>query len=129
MAKSKSADLTVIGSSAVIEGSIRVEGAIRLNGRFEGVLIVEGPAWIGASGSVAGDVVANELNVGGRLEGSVSVRDHLHVARDGRLHGDVRYGSLEVDRGGILAGTTIQGEDTISMDVDESGAIADPVPA
>lgn len=130
-AKGKTGDPTLIGSAVIIEGSIRVEGPLQLNGRLSGVLIVEGAAAIGATGMVIGDVVANDLRVTGRVEGNVSVRDHLHVANGGCVRGDVRYGTLQVDRGGILAGTTVQGEDTISLDaeLDEAATIPEPLPA
>ena len=113
------AEPTVIGDGVVIEGSIRVDGSIRVNGHIEGILIVEGEASIGPRGEILGDIFAGDLTVGGRLEGNVSVRDLLHVAGGGNLLGDVRYGSLQVDRGGVLTGRTIPGEDTISIEAED----------
>jgi cytoskeletal protein CcmA (bactofilin family) len=126
--------LTVIGADAVISGSIRVDGAIRLSGVLEGALIVEGKATIEAEGRLVGDVFADELSIAGRLEGNASVRDRLHVARSGNLSGNVCYGSLQVDRGGILVGSTMPGEDTISLDADgddaeDRGALPEAAPA
>jgi cytoskeletal protein CcmA (bactofilin family) len=59
---------------------------------------------------VIGEVVAEELAVGGRVEGKVSVRDHLHVAPGGIARGEVRYGSLQVERGGVIDGSTAHGD-------------------
>jgi len=121
--------LTVIGADAVISGSIRIDGAIRLNGMLEGVLIVEGKATIEAEGRLVGDVFADELSIAGRLEGNASVRDRLHVSRSGNLSGNVRYGSLQVDRGGILVGSTMPGEETISLDAEgDEVEDGDPLP-
>jgi cytoskeletal protein CcmA (bactofilin family) len=114
--------LTVIGADAVISGSIRVDGAIRLNGMLEGVLIVEGKATIESEGRLVGDVFADELTIAGRLEGNVAVRDRLYVAGSGNLSGAVRYGTLEVARGGIMVGSTMPGEETISLDDDGEDA-------
>jgi cytoskeletal protein CcmA (bactofilin family) len=129
--KGKSIEPSVLGSGVVIEGSVRVEGPIFVNGRIIGVLIVDGEASIGPTGLVLGDIVADDLTVGGRIEGNVSVRNNLHVTRTGVLVGNARYGSLEVDRGGILMGSTVQGEDTISLeaDADGAGAMVEPMPA
>jgi cytoskeletal protein CcmA (bactofilin family) len=120
---------TVIGSGAVIEGSIRVQGSVRVEGVVNGVLIVEGSAAIAAGGEVVGDVLADELSIAGRLDGNTSVRDHLHVARTGSLYGDARYGTLQVDRGGVLVGRPVPGEDKISMEVDELDASVAAEPA
>jgi cytoskeletal protein CcmA (bactofilin family) len=118
---------TVIGHDAVLQGSIRLESSLRIDGRIEGILIVEGVASIGPTGCVIGDMFAEEdLTVGGRIEGNVSVRKHLRVTRDGCIVGHVRYGSLQVERGGILTGSTAQGEDTISIDDEVEAAAAAP---
>ncbi len=126
--------LTVIGADVVISGSVRVDGPIRLSGVIEGVLIAEGKATIETDGRLVGDVFAEDLSVAGRLEGNASVRERLHVARSGSLSGNVRYGSLQVDRGGILVGSTIPGEDTISLDaegddVEDAVALPETAPA
>jgi cytoskeletal protein CcmA (bactofilin family) len=119
---------TVIGSGAVIEGSIRAQGPVRVEGVVNGVLIVEGDAAIAPGGEVIGDVLADELSISGRLDGNTSVRDHLHVACTGSLYGDARYGTLQVDRGGVLVGRPVPGEDKISIEVDafEANVVAEP---
>jgi cytoskeletal protein CcmA (bactofilin family) len=130
--KSHRAGPTVIGHKALVQGSIRLDGSLQIDGRIEGIVIVEGVASIGPTGCVIGDMFADDdLTVGGRIEGNVSVRKHLRITRDGCIIGHVRYGSLQVDRGGILTGSTAQGEDTISIDYElESAATApDPMPA
>jgi cytoskeletal protein CcmA (bactofilin family) len=124
-----SSTTTVIGSGAVIEGSIRAQGSVRVEGVINGVLIVEGRAAIADSGAVVGDVLADELSIAGRLDGNTSVRDHLHVARTGSLYGDARYGTLQVDRGGVLVGRPVPGEDKISIEVDAFDANVVPEPA
>jgi cytoskeletal protein CcmA (bactofilin family) len=131
--KSRSAGPTVIGHKALVQGSIRLESSLQIDGRIEGIVIVEGVASIGPTGCVIGDMFAeDDLTVVGRIEGNVSVRKHLRVTRDGCIIGHVRYGSLQVDRGGVLTGSTAQGEDTISMDNEVEAADAttpDPLPA
>jgi cytoskeletal protein CcmA (bactofilin family) len=103
---------TVIGKGTVIEGIIRVDGPIQVDGHIDGGLSAEGHASIGPTGCVLGDLTADELAVGGRVEGTISVRNHLYVAPGAIVRGDVRYGSLQVDRGGVIDGSALHGEET-----------------
>jgi cytoskeletal protein CcmA (bactofilin family) len=109
-AAANSSEPTVIGKGTVIEGTVRVKGRVQLDGQIEGSLIAEGHVSVGPTGSVMGEVIATELAVGGRVEGKVNVRDHLHIAPGGLARGEVRYGSLQVDRGGLIDGSTLHGE-------------------
>jgi cytoskeletal protein CcmA (bactofilin family) len=124
---------TVIGRGTLIEGTVRVSGRVQVDGRIDGTLVAEGPVSVGPSGSIIGEVVAHELAVGGRVEGKVSIREHLHVAPNGVCRGEVRYGSLQVDRGGVLDGSTAHGDDTSTLQTDadssESESSAMPVRA
>jgi len=120
--RAASGDPTVIGKGTVVEGSVRVSGPVQVDGRIDGALIADGEASIGPTGSVLGDVFADDLMIGGLVDGSVSVRDHLHVAPGGRMTGEARYGSLQIDRGGVLAGSALHGEDTITIEADSGEA-------
>lgn len=126
-ASAKSAtEPTVIGKGTVIEGTVRVSGRVQVDGQIDGSLIAEGPVAVGPSGSIVGEVVADELTVGGRVEGRVNVREHLHIAPQGIARGEVRYGSLQVDRGGVLDGSTLRGEDTNTLEAAGDSAHAPP---
>jgi cytoskeletal protein CcmA (bactofilin family) len=109
--KVAAAEPTVIGKGAVIEGMVRVYGPVQVDGHIDGGLSAEGQVSIGPTGCVLGELTADELAVGGRIEGKVSVRNHLHVAPGAVVRGDVRYGSLEVERGGVIDGSTLHGSE------------------
>ena len=115
-ATKKATEPTVIGQGTVIEGTIRVSGRVQVDGQIDGSLIAEGHVSVGPTGTILGEVVAAELAVGGRVEGKVNVRDNLHIAPGGITRGEVRYGSLQVDRGGVIDGSTLQGEDTNTLE-------------
>jgi cytoskeletal protein CcmA (bactofilin family) len=128
-ATKKATEPTVIGQGTVIEGTIRVAGRVQVDGQIDGTLIAEGHVSVGPTGSILGEVVAAELAVGGRVEGKVNVRDNLHIAPGGTARGEVRYGSLQVDRGGVIDGSTLQGENTNTLEgssMDEDGAHSPP---
>jgi cytoskeletal protein CcmA (bactofilin family) len=65
---------------------------------------------VGPTGSVIGDVMADELAVGGRVEGNVTARKHLYVAATGAVCGELCYGTLQVERGAVLDGRALKGE-------------------
>ena len=101
---------TVIGRGAVVEGTIRLSGHIQVDGHIEGKLEVDGQVSVGPNGSINGEVIADELIIGGKVEGKASAKSHLHVASGGSVRGEVRYGSLQIDRGGLIDGRTGHGQ-------------------
>src|SRR5690349_21533232 len=101
---------TVIGQGAVIEGNIRISGRVQIDGRIEGCLTVGGLVSVGPTGSISGEVIADELAVGGRVEGKITVHKHLYVAATGAVCGELCYGTLQVERGAIIDGRALQGE-------------------
>ena len=110
MFKSKTAEPTVIGRGAMIEGTVRASGRIQIDGEIDGTLQVDGHVSVGPSGRVTGEVIADDLVVGGRVEGKVTARKHLHVASTGAVKGEVRYGTLQVDRGAAFDGSALHGD-------------------
>lgn len=124
--KARATEPTLIGHGSLVEGTIR-STTVHLRGRLQGVLIAEGEAIIGATGSVLGDVLAEQLTVEGAIDGNVSVRGHLRVAASGVLRGEVRYGTLQVDRGGILAGNALHGEDVITIEAEAMEEVQEPL--
>ena len=118
--KSKAAgEPTLIGRGAVIEGTLRAQGRIQVDGTIDGTLEVQGEVSIGPSGSVVGVLVADQLAVGGSVQGKIHARGHLHVLAGGAVRGEVRYDTLQVDRGGVIDGTTSQGEAAVEVPRDE----------
>jgi cytoskeletal protein CcmA (bactofilin family) len=126
--KSSSTEPTVIGKGTVIEGTVRVSGRVQVDGQIEGSLLAEGHVSVGPSGSIVGEVVADELAIGGRVEGKIHVREHLHVAPQGIARGELRYGSLQVDRGGVLDGSTAHGENTGTLEGARGTESSEPPP-
>lgn len=102
---------TVIGRGAMIQGTVRVRGRVQVDGRVEGTLEVEGTLSVGPEGRIKGEVTADDVAVGGEIEGKVTARKHLHVIRTGKVRGEVRYDTLQIDRGAVLDGRTLHGDE------------------
>lgn len=98
---------TVIASGAFLEGSLRSDGDVHVEGRVRGSVDGAAAVSVGPTGTIQGDVRADEVTVGGRVEGTVIATARLHMLSTGTIQGDARYGSLEVDRGGQIEGRAV----------------------
>jgi len=101
---------TVVGEGAVIVGTLTARGRVQIDGVVEGSVKVQGQVSVGPKGRVEGDLLADDVAVGGEVKGRVVARGHLHVVASGRLRGELHYGTLQVERGAVLEGSTLQGE-------------------
>lgn len=97
--------ITVIAAGSVVEGTLRARGMVQVDGTIDGALIADGHVSVGPEGKILGEVTADQLSVGGRVEGAVFARGHLLVLASGVVHGNARYTSLEVERGGVMDGS------------------------
>jgi cytoskeletal protein CcmA (bactofilin family) len=133
MFKSKSSasssEPTVIGKGTMIQGTVKVSGRVQIDGHIDGTLIADGHVSVGPNGMILGEVYAEELAVGGKVEGKVSVKNHLHIAPGGTARGEMRYGSLQVDRGGVIDGSTAHGEDKAGSAASEDNGSTPPLSA
>ena len=59
---------------------------------------------IAESGRFTGGCEVEEADISGVYEGDLTVRKRLFVRGSGKLTGTVRYGELELERGGQIAG-------------------------
>ena len=75
-----------------------VEGAVEAT--LNDTLALE----IAESGRFTGGCEVEEADISGVYEGDLTVRKRLFVRGTGKLTGTVRYGELELERGGQIAG-------------------------
>jgi cytoskeletal protein CcmA (bactofilin family) len=99
-------DITIIASGSAVEGKLLIRGAVRVDGAVNGAVVADGSVVIGPEGKVLGEVEADDLTVAGRVDGIVRVRGHLRVQSTGAVQGHARYTTLEVERGGVMDGST-----------------------
>jgi cytoskeletal protein CcmA (bactofilin family) len=113
--------VTVLAHGSALEGKIRTRGPLQVDGAVCGTLTCEGQMSVGATGLVLGEVHVQSLSTNGRVSGIVFVRHHLQVRERGRVAGHARYETLEIERGGVVDGTTnrMSGVPTLVDDSDE----------
>lgn len=117
--------VTVIAAGSKIEGTLRVEGLVQIDGVVDGHVLVQGQVSIGPEGRIIGDVEADDLVVGGNVDGALLARGHLHLLATGVVHGDARYTTLEVDRGGVVDGRAIRVEGKMLVADNDVELVAD----
>src|ERR1035441_1665591 len=86
-------DQANIGRSLVIKG--RVEGTISCP---------DNRVTIGRNGTVAANIIAQEVVIMGKVQGNVECADRLDVRSEGVLAGDVITHRISIEEGAILKG-------------------------
>ena len=99
-----------IGKRLIVGDGIRLKGEITACDR----LIVEGyvevtlndtrTLEIKPSGCFIGSCEVEDAEISGTYEGDLTVRGRLVIRTSGRITGRIRYGELELERGGQIAG-------------------------
>src|SRR5690606_3558363 len=105
-------------SSAESEGSkLSVGRSIRLKGGVEACATLAVEGFVKASrssriievaegGTFKGDVDIDNAHVRGKFEGNLTARERLNIYSTGKVSGHVRYGQIQVEAGGEIAGDT-----------------------
>jgi cytoskeletal protein CcmA (bactofilin family) len=100
------AKLLIVGPDINLSGEITacdrlvVEGSVQVTlNRTRAIEIAETGRFTNGKAEV------DEAEIAGVYEGSLTVRKRLLIRATGRVSGNVRYGEIEIERGGRLAGT------------------------
>jgi cytoskeletal protein CcmA (bactofilin family) len=101
---------TFIGSNSTFKGEIKSTGALRIDGTVEGNVTAD-YVILGEKGNIRGDVVAQNVIVGGRIEGNVRSKGIIEIKNKGKIIGDILTPKLSIIEGGVIEGrTSMQGE-------------------
>ncbi len=95
---------TVISPSSKLEGSIETDGALIIEGSVTGTIKC-GSLGIMEDGDVDANVEAETAMVAGTFEGEMLCKGKLTFFRTGKVKGNVSYGTLSIESGGLFDGT------------------------
>jgi cytoskeletal protein CcmA (bactofilin family) len=94
----------IVGQGIRLSGEISSCDRLVVEGAVEATLNDTRALEIAESGRFTGGCEVEEADISGVYEGDLTVRKRLFVRGSGKLTGTVRYGELELERGGQIAG-------------------------
>jgi cytoskeletal protein CcmA (bactofilin family) len=94
----------IVGREIELSGNISACERLVVEGRVEAELSDCRQIEIAASGVFKGSAAIDMAEISGNFEGNLTARDTLIVRSTGRITGSVRFGKLEIERGGEVIG-------------------------
>ena len=112
----------IVGEGIRLSGEINSCDRLVVEGEVEVTLNDTLALEITSSGRFTGGCEVEEADISGIYEGDLTVRNTLFVRGTGRITGTIRYGQLELERGGQIAGniSVLGNENPMSADVAKS---------
>ena len=99
---------STIAAGMQVAGDCSFQDGLQIDGQVRGNVIGEGDQpsvlVIGEGGSVQGAISADHVVIGGSVVGPVLARELLELQSKARVQGDVRYKTLEMQQGAVIAG-------------------------
>jgi cytoskeletal protein CcmA (bactofilin family) len=94
----------IVGRDISLNGEIRTCDTLVVEGRVEAVLQDCKNIEILGPGEFKGAAEVDVADISGRFDGDLTARQRLIVRAGGKVLGKIRYGQLEIERGGVLSG-------------------------
>lgn len=98
------AGYSVLDAHVVVRGDIETDGMVRIDGRLEGNILRAAVVVVGAGASIAGNVNARELVVGGSIVGNVVAEARVEVEATAEVDGDIEADAILIHEGGAVRG-------------------------
>jgi cytoskeletal protein CcmA (bactofilin family) len=93
-----------VGRDIMLSGEITSCDVLVVEGRVEATLSNSHAIEISSTGHFKGKAEIDEGDINGSFDGTLTVRGRLLIRSTGKVTGTVRYGQLEVERGGEVTG-------------------------
>ena len=94
----------IVGREIELSGNISACDKLVVEGKVEAELRDCRQIEIAATGTFKGSAAIDMAEISGNFEGNLTARDILIVRSTGRITGTVRFGKLEIERGGEVVG-------------------------
>lgn len=100
-------EVTIVGAGARLEGNVVSAGSLRIDGQVKGQINAEGDVALSPQSQVEADIRAQNVSVGGAFKGNIIVKGKAHLARGGRVDGNITSKTLVIEEGGVFHGQSI----------------------
>ena len=94
----------IVGREIFLNGEINSCDRLIVEGRVEANMKDCQEIEIAETGTFKGQAEIDRADISGIFEGDLTAREHLVVRATGRITGKVRFGELEIERGGQIVG-------------------------
>jgi cytoskeletal protein CcmA (bactofilin family) len=94
----------IVGREIFLNGEINSCDRLIVEGRVEASMKDCREIEIAETGTFKGQAEIDRADISGVFEGDLTAREHLVVRATGRIMGKVRFGELEIERGGQIVG-------------------------
>jgi cytoskeletal protein CcmA (bactofilin family) len=96
--------LSIISVGTTVTGDMECAGVLKVEGRIEGNVRRARQVMLAKEGSIQGDVVAQEVVVGGVIDGNVTASDRLELQTTAVVNGEITTKSVIVMEGARING-------------------------
>jgi cytoskeletal protein CcmA (bactofilin family) len=103
----ENSEVTIVGAGARLEGNVVSAGSLRIDGQVKGQINADGDVELSPQSQVEADIRAQNVSIAGRFKGNVIVKGKAHLARGGRIDGNITSKTLVVEEGGTFHGQSI----------------------
>lgn len=119
--------LSIVANGTRIIGDIESAGVIKVDGRIEGSVSGARQVLLGRGASIHGNVVADEVVIGGVVDGAIVAAERLELQNSAIVNGDIATKSIVVLEGARINGN-VRMHDLIEANSEESRAKTTPEP-
>jgi cytoskeletal protein CcmA (bactofilin family) len=119
----------IVGREIKLAGEITSCDKLIVEGNVEANLANCRDVDIAETGLFKGSAEIDEAEIRGRFEGNLVVRKRLMIKASGRVSGTIRYGEIEIERGGQISGEIQAQSEASEISSDGGGARAAIGPA
>ena len=95
---------TLVGSDAELKGDFTSGGSVRVDGKITGNVTVEKTLILGVTGSIIGDVKAENIMIGGEIQGDVTITNKTELTDTAKVVGDISTNLIVIDENAIFQG-------------------------
>ncbi|HFE32578.1 MAG TPA: polymer-forming cytoskeletal family protein [Gammaproteobacteria bacterium] len=101
---------TLIGSGTVLRGDIHFKDGLHIDGVVKGNVIAEGEnsmLTMSENGRIEGEVRVHNIVLNGEVKGDVHALEHVELAAQARVTGNVYYALIEMAMGAEVNGNLV----------------------
>ena len=108
------APMSIIPSGMKITGDLECAGVVKIDGRIDGSVTGARQVLLGRGGAVHGNVIADELVVGGVVDGGIVAAERLELQATAVVNGDIETKSIIVLEGARINGVVRMSDSSAS---------------